>query len=272
MMGWGSGNIGGGGGGLNFSVKQYATANDLPSFARENTIAIISAETMTGWAFDAVAPVDPVEGVVWMEYGNSSAVAFNVAKKNSITIYPLSAKQYIGGEWVDVDAKSWHSGEWVDWWIAGTLFVDGKSDDELTGGWVSSPYSSGVSGSGTTSTINISADGMSVKLDNTSGTNRATFIGTVNKISTAKYSKLIMKFSEASASVARTGAVEARLYSDAGYTIAKGAPVLGTDGVFHESVEIDVSDLTGEYYIGFMMWKWNQNSIVSANMTLARLS
>lgn len=112
-MGWGSGNIGGCGGGLNFSVKQYATANDLPSFARENTIAIISAETMIGWAFDAVAPVDPAEGAVWIEVGAESEIAFNILKKNAVYVYPVSVWQYIGDEWSTLDAFICQESAWT---------------------------------------------------------------------------------------------------------------------------------------------------------------
>lgn len=54
-------------------------------------------------------------GTIWIETGNSSAVAFNALKKNGIMVYPLSAKQYVSGEWVDVTAKSYQGGEWVEW-------------------------------------------------------------------------------------------------------------------------------------------------------------
>jgi hypothetical protein len=54
-------------------------------------------------------------GQVWVTTGNSSGVAFNALKKNRIQLYPISAKQYVGGAWTDVTAKSYKSGEWVEW-------------------------------------------------------------------------------------------------------------------------------------------------------------
>lgn len=268
MMGWGSGNIGGGGGGLNFSVKQYANTDNLPSFANENTIAIISAETMTGWAFDAVAPVDPAEGMVWMEHGNASGVAFNAAKKNCVMIYPLSAKQYIGGAWVDVGAKSWQDGAWVDWWIPGTLFANGTDDTDLTGGWDSFAYSVGSGYDGRKVNVDISSEGISASL--LSARLKSTFVGTNNRVDVSSYTTLTMSFSEARRSTA-SGAIKVVLYSDAGYTVAAEAAVISTSGQTFLDPEIDVSNLNGSYFIGFLMWAWDTCDL-SARMTLARLS
>ena len=55
------------------------------------------------------------EGMVWFYTGASSTVKFNALKKNNITVYPLVAKQYVSGAWVDKTAKSYQNGAWVDW-------------------------------------------------------------------------------------------------------------------------------------------------------------
>ena len=70
--------------------------------------------------------------MVWITTGASSPVAFDALKKNSIEVYPLSAKHHIGGAWESVEAKSYQNGEWVGWyngtlydgnWYAGFEFV-----------------------------------------------------------------------------------------------------------------------------------------------------
>lgn len=107
---------GGGSGGLNFKVVGYATeAELLADTPKENTIGIITTNKITGWLFSATEPESPTEGMVWISTGSSSAVEFNALKKNGIQVYPLSAKQYVSGAWVDVTAMSYQDSQWVDW-------------------------------------------------------------------------------------------------------------------------------------------------------------
>lgn len=68
------------------------------------------------------------EGTVWVTTGASSPVAFNALKKNSVMVYPMSAKQYIGGSWVDKTAKSYQGGAWVDWIKYSYLFKSGEGE------------------------------------------------------------------------------------------------------------------------------------------------
>lgn len=262
----------GGSGGLNFEVKAYASESALPASASENSIAILTTDEMSSWVMSPAEPESPAEGMVWMLTGASSAVGFNAITENALQIYPLSASQYRSGSWVNVNAKSFQNGSWVDWWIPGTLFFEGIDGTDLTGGWKSYDWSAGSGYTKITETIEITADGMSVDLDTATHTNHSTFIGTTNMIDLTDYSLLKMEFSGASVSTAGTGAVQARVYKDAGYTSVASADVLSTGGAFTGSVEIDVSGLSGEHYIGFFLWKWNKTAVVSANMTLARLS
>lgn len=52
------------------------------------------------------------EGTVWIQTGATSPVEFNALKKNGITVYPLSAKQYVGGAWVAKGSSSYQNGAW----------------------------------------------------------------------------------------------------------------------------------------------------------------
>lgn len=74
------------------------------------------------------------EGTVWITTGKSSTAPFNALKKNNITVYPISAKQYVNGAWVDKTAKIYQSGAWVDWWD-GQLYENGNQFTSITGGW-----------------------------------------------------------------------------------------------------------------------------------------
>ena len=106
-------NVGGGGGGLNFSVKAYASESSLPSSASENTIAVITETAITGWVADVKEPESPVDGIVWIKVGTESGVSFNALRKNALAIYPVSVLQYANGEFANMDAFIYQNGAWA---------------------------------------------------------------------------------------------------------------------------------------------------------------
>lgn len=116
----------------------YLTITGFTGFekedVKENTIWVNTDTEITNWHFSATEPESPVEGMVWFSTGTSSHAEFNVLKKNGITVYPLTAKQYVDAAWVSVTANSFQNGEWVYWW-QGELFKDGNEYTGVTGGW-----------------------------------------------------------------------------------------------------------------------------------------
>lgn len=145
---------GGGGGGLNFKV----IPNPMPSTAKENTIWV-DTDKINNYYFSATQPENMAEYDVWFPTGTSSSVAFSAAKKNPIMVYPLSAKQYISGALVDKTAKSWQGGKWVDWITY--LYNNGNQNTNLTGGWafINNPTYPNGSGSFGESTITLNSNG-----------------------------------------------------------------------------------------------------------------
>lgn len=124
----------GGASALNFKIVGGAIQ---PGNPKENTIWVNTQTEISGWAFSATEPGSPVEGMVWILTGTSSKVEFNVLKKNCVQVYPISAKQYVSGAWVDVTAKSYQGSEWVDWIMWDNflfyhgIFVNGQSYVEV---------------------------------------------------------------------------------------------------------------------------------------------
>lgn len=119
---------------LNFKVNAYASELLLPATASVNTIAVFTSNEMTGWVIDANEPAAPEEGMVWIIDGTASNEGFNALKTNSIKVYPIFAKQYIGGAWVKKSAKIYQNGEFEDFWN-GRLFDNGNQFEFFTGGW-----------------------------------------------------------------------------------------------------------------------------------------
>lgn len=118
-----------GGAGLNFKV----VGNPQPENPKANTIWVDTDVEITGWDFSAEEPVNPVEGMVWFAVGTASTVAFNALKKNGIQVYPMSAKQYVGGAWVNKPVEIYQSGVWNA--FITYLYNKGDLCTDLTGGW-----------------------------------------------------------------------------------------------------------------------------------------
>lgn len=122
---------GGSGGGLNFKV---VGGTSTPASPKENTIWVNTDAEISSWAFSATEPETPAAGMVWITTGKSSTAPFNALKKNNITVYPISAKQYVSGAWADKTAKIYQNGAWADWWN-GELYENGNQFTSVTGGW-----------------------------------------------------------------------------------------------------------------------------------------
>lgn len=107
------GGSGGSGGGSELVIVGGTTS---PTKADHNTIWLNTPNTITSCVLAATQPTGPVEGMAWITIGASGAVKMVAPVGDEwITVYPLSAKQYIGGAWVDKTAKSYQGGVWVDW-------------------------------------------------------------------------------------------------------------------------------------------------------------
>ncbi len=123
---------------LNFRVAAYATEDLLKADTpKENTIGVVTTIPISGWYFAAEQPENMSEGEVWFLVGTSKSVAFNVLKKNNVTIYPMSAKQMVSGALKAVTAKSYQNGEWTEWnrkfYEKGTFFGEYVSVTDYNG-------------------------------------------------------------------------------------------------------------------------------------------
>lgn len=91
----------------------------------------------------------PKGSPVWIKTATSSPVAFNALKKNSIQVYPISAKQYVNGAWVNKTAQSYQGGKWVTWVTDIYLYNQGDFCTSVTGGWHSLSIADGNNVAGT---------------------------------------------------------------------------------------------------------------------------
>lgn len=120
----------GGGQPLNFKVVGGTAAPAAPA---ENTVWVNTDAQITSWAFAPAQPESPAGGMVWIATGTNSTLAFNALKKNSIMVYPQSARQYVGGAWVSKEAQIFQGGSWIS--TIPYLYRSGDGCEALTGGW-----------------------------------------------------------------------------------------------------------------------------------------
>lgn len=224
-----------GSGALNFKVVGGVTQ---PSGPAENTIWVSTDVKITSWIFAFEEPAEPAEGMVWFSLGTSCPVGFNALKKNAIQVYPLSAKQYVSGAWVDVTALSYQGGAWAEWQVF--FFLDGDECAAITGGWC------GVLGSASTLAKGSYSNADGVITLSVTGS-QAIWASTVNKIDLTDYDKLVIVVeSRSSSGTCYFGVTQKTTFNtntDMAASVSIGGETTGP-------VELDISGLDGgEYYV-----------------------
>lgn len=211
------------GAGLNFDI----VGNPQPANPSNNTIWVDTDAEITSWIFSAAEPENPTEGMVWIATETASTVSFNALKENSVMVYPLSAKQYAGGAWVDVEAKCYQNAEWVELKSDFLIFDNGNTFDDITGGW----EISGVFDEGCLRIYSASNVRAAVAKNKINVTDYKTMFITVKKTGTAGNIKF---------GLANTLSTT----SDGNYIVKKEVQpaAIGT-------YELDISGMTGDYYI-----------------------
>ncbi len=250
---------GGGGASLNFKVVGGTTE---PASPKENTIWVNTDAEITSWIFSAAEPEQAAEGMVWITTGASSPVEFNALKKNGIAVYPLSAKQYVDGAQVDKPIKIYQNGAWGDTGIY--LVQSGVDVTSRTGGWQDATWGQAVSdwvyptptfGDGA---MSISFSGGKLGcwgkstingIDLTDITSIAITCDATAKGNSYSTSGMC-SYINMHVGKAPNSAPAARLE-----IVSKGS----NSGTF----TLDVSSLTGEYYIGFFAHHWVDSGLTS---------
>lgn len=238
---------GNGQGALNFKVE---SGNSFPPEAEENTIMVITNNTITEWLFSSGEPENPIEGMIWIKTGTSSAVEFNALIANGIMLYPLFVKQYINNEWVTKEAKSYQNGIWVEW--LEYLYNYGDECIDLTGG---------ISHDGYTDPNN-NIVGFIKNVDNlyaqAGGSLR--LAGTMNKINLTNVNTVVVDMDI----TATTYGVYIVATADKNIDASNRAASVTIDEVSSGLCELDVSALTGEYYISIV-------AILNTTVTVHRI-
>lgn len=223
----------GGGAPLNFKVVGGTTQPANPS---ENTIWVNTSAAVTGWVFSVAQPTGS-EGLVWFQTGTSSNTPFNALKKNNITVYPNTCKQYVNGTWASKTTEVYQSGAWVDWRVY--FYNKGVECTDLTGGWIgtnsSTYYSKGTFTKGTDK-ITISRTGRQAVTAQTSIAYDLTNLTTI-------YANILKVTTNCAFAVCKNSPADALNAASAKATVTSAG-----------LAQIDVSNITGLHYIAIGTW------------------
>lgn len=199
-------------------------------------------------------------GDVWIITGTSSTIAFNALKKNGIQIYPISAKQYVNGAFVNIEAMSYQSGRWHDW-IA-YLYNYGDENSSFTGGWITEGYLFGEATPGTPTPLILTKESGSMLITNNfthAWDNRSGIARPANTIDLTNYSALKLYYDcslpdcTAGFGVLPVGTT----YWQFGWVASYNFNNATTTGA---SITLDVSALTGKYNICVAIFSWAANN------------
>ena len=237
----------------NLNFKVYTVEAKPSTSGTENDIAIISSVPMTNWLMSPAAPsgIPRNDGDVWIRYSTKGSTK-NILKQNAMMVATISAWQYVDGAWVDREAVSCQGGKWVDWITDIYLYMNGTRYDDVTGGFKSLGIER-VSDSDSTK-IAPSVAYNSSEIEITISSAGSGMVYTTNKIDCTNYKTLHIKgilYCHGSSSLYR---MFAALWSSIGTYASdnRGASWQNTASTQNvQNISIDISKLSGEYYIGF---------------------
>ena len=238
---------------LNFEIVGGTTE---PTNPKENTIWVNTDVDISSWVFSAEEPSNPAEGMVWITIGTFSPVAFNILTENINQVYPICVEQYVSGLWVYKPTLSYQNGEWIDWSIY--LYNHGNEFESITGGWKLVKERSNGSFVNSGEELIITAGGV----DN------GVAVVTNNKIDLTNSDTIYFNVSTRAYSGSNnysdffvTNAGNST-WSHISTTVAKKHFGNGVTG----EGSIDVSSLSGEYYIGFSYYGGNATKLGCSEM------
>ena len=240
---------GSGGASLNFKLVAYATEEALlATTPSEGTIGVITENEITAWLLSPVQPASLLDGAVWISTGTSSPVPFNALKsaKQAVYIYPIAAKQYISGAWVDLTAKSYQGGEWVDWACEYVLIPGlGVFDSKET--------------SGVFKSCTENDDGTyTIVLQNTA------FCGVL--VDVTEYTTMTIEGSNTSAAVAAYYG----LFSQTANAYSAQIAGCNASGASEVNNSYDITNITGEVYFG-VATKLGSENLQTCTFTLTKV-
>lgn len=250
---------------LNFRV---IGGTSQPSSPRTNDIWVNTSADIANAIFTPVNPGSTTEGRVWFELGLTSASAFSALKGDTlITLCPIDCQQYVSGAWVRKTAKRYTGSAWVDYVRYDTIYNAGDENEPITGGFVSKAWAGAHDETPGTPVITRNSANIAFAMDSGYGA-----VHTQNKVGVSNYKTLYATgvFNMGAPDGATNSHYQAmRLWSSVSgvyFTTDAVATLFITTDTASKTVAIDLSNISGSYYIGFNMRGKRGGSITLTKM------
>ena len=233
---------GGGGSGLNLKVVGGTTQ---PTAPRENTIWVKTTTAITGYALSPTQPETGTEGLVWLKTAGTG-VEINVGRKNAVLLHLASGMLHSGGKWLNINAFVYANNVWTQFAQEG-LMIFNREEEE---------YDAIIA-----KLKNSSEEGQYLKKSDVNPYIRF-YLWYGSKIERGYYCI-------APVDVTNFSVLEVVGYSNTdkktafGLSTAAGTKLDAAKQTFttDESVnKVDISNLTGEFYIGFSLNRVNDST------------
>lgn len=235
------------GAGLNFGIVTYATEEALlAATPTENTIGVVTDTAVTNYIFSMTEPETPSEGLLWIKTSNMPVATVNVLMDNAIVLGLVSCSQYVSGAWIKLEAHIYQSG-WTE--LKRYLFNRGVIYTDFTGG---------INGTVQDDALYVTGN-IATSYNKTYTTKQTIDLTDVNTIHGRVYSPTTNTDVYMRITVTTSAATGGRVVLANLITYAGGKPPY--DSPYKEYV-MDVSELTGKYYLGY---QWG---VVSGSSTV----
>lgn len=234
----------------NFAIKQYGSESELlADVCAENTIGIISYLKITGWSIGAEEPSDCSTGMVWIITGNKPQYAFNALKEGELWVYPVEGKLYFNGEWRYVPTYAVKQGVWTHWWN-GQLTVRDYDITYITGGWqaVADAGDTGMNANAPTITW---TSYMNVKL---TGYRQRGYVTSGKLVDVTRFNQIEVEVHNLKIS-GNDSKISFEIVDNSGNSVRAQSVTE------KQTYAIDISDLTGEYYVRLYVIAANYGSV-----------
>lgn len=230
---YGNGGSGGGSGGFGLQIVEGLVRPKNPT---QGMVWAKTEHKVSYYDLSATKPENPVEGTLWVNIGDSSSNKIvSPVSKELITVYPLYAEQYVGGEWMSIEVMGYQDGEWVEW---STYYFKSGSGTK-----VQFAYRTGIS------SLAISVGTNSIKISTSD--NDSHYVYTKEPQDLTNKSIVYMRYKATSMQSGHTPGlvVNQSTFGQTQYTGLTGRTALIVDSAEHTAA-LDVSSLTGKHYIG----------------------
>lgn len=239
---------------LGYTVKAYATEELLDADKPyEGTIGVVTDVEIGECTFDSNEPTVISNGEVWFRTAEKSGLVFNALKKDTLLVRPKDCKQYIPGifpepgKWVERVVKTYTRGKWIPW--VKTLFSANVKETWFAGAL---PMTNGGAGK---STFSQDYDDGSKKIMQESGKGGAYHLA--DPVDLTSYNTIVFDgdmTGDSDTEGNHCGLYVWSAYPVNYYTENVVKSLLTKKETVTGERYLDVSDLTGEYYIGFGLY------------------